>query len=256
MFAAEQAPHNRRILDHQIHRYGAHRAQRANEEPHHAEAVQRKGLQHAEHVHVNVDARNERAHKVHDVRARDRIQFGQHQAGGGQRQRDPRVDADAEQQLMAPRDRVGVDDQQDALQPALALLQKVHQRERRLLVHFALDEVECVALGEGAHREEAILGHRAVEAVVEGHVPFGLYLCVCVGGDRITDKLAIGMGGRAFCGRELRAHFNAISLSLRGLGTTNKTVLLISLCARWINRCGKLDACIDYMESTFTWVTT
>jgi len=63
----------------------------------------------------------------------------------------------------------GVHHQQDALEPSLPLLQKVQQRERRLLVHLALDEVERVSLAEGPHREKAILGHRAIDAVVKGH---------------------------------------------------------------------------------------
>jgi hypothetical protein len=36
--------------------------------------------------------------------------------------------------------------EQDALEPAFALLQKVPERERRLLVHLALHEVERVAV--------------------------------------------------------------------------------------------------------------
>lgn len=70
----------------------------------------------------------------------------------------------------------GVDDEEDALQPAFALLQEIEHGEGRFFVHFSFDEVERIAFGEGAHRKEAVLGDGTVNAVVERDVLFSLDL--------------------------------------------------------------------------------
>ena len=80
--------------------------------------------------------------------------------------------------------------------PPLALLDEVPEREGRLLPHLALDEVERVALLEGAHREEAVLGHRAVQPVVERHLPLGPDL-------EITNNLECREVGRIENAREV-----------------------------------------------------
>lgn len=170
---AHQSPNDGHILDDHIHGYRAHGSQHAGQEPEESKAVQREGLDHAEHIHVDIDGRNEGAHEVHEIGTWYRIQSRKYDVRRGQGHGDPRVDADTQQQLVLERYHLGVDHQQDALEPALALLQEVEQRERRLLVHLALDEVEGVALAEGAHRKEAVLGHRAIDAVVKGHGTLG-----------------------------------------------------------------------------------
>ena len=58
-------------------------------------------------------------------------------------------------------------DEEDALDPALALLQEVPEGEGRLLPHLAVDPVERVALGHGRHGEVGVLGNAALGAVVE-----------------------------------------------------------------------------------------
>ena len=49
-------------------------------------------------------------------------------------------------------------DEEDALHPALALLQKVPEGEGRFFPHLAVDPVERVALGHGRHGEVGVLG--------------------------------------------------------------------------------------------------
>lgn len=66
--------------------------------------------------------------------------------------------------------------QQDALQPTFALLQEVQQRERRLLVHLALNPVERITFAERFHGEEAIFGYGAVGAVVKRNFALGVEL--------------------------------------------------------------------------------
>lgn len=176
MLLPDQPPNHRHVLDDHVDRDGAQRAQHARQELDHAEPVQREALDHPEHVHVDVEPGDERAQKVHQVRARNRVQPREDHIRRRQGHRDPRVHADPQQQLVAQRDRLRVDHQQDALEPAFALLQKVEQRERALLVHFALDEVEGVPGGERTHREEAVLRDRAVDAVVERDLLLGVDL--------------------------------------------------------------------------------
>lgn len=69
-----------------------------------------------------------------------------------------------------------MDDQQQSLQPPLALLDKVHHGEGALLVHLAVDEIERVAPARGQHCEIAVLCNRAVDSIIEANVSFGRYL--------------------------------------------------------------------------------
>ena len=96
--------------------------------------------------------------------------------GRGEGQGDPRVAGDGQQQLVSGRDGGRVHHQQDALQPALALLDKVADGERRLLPHLALHEAEREAVAVRAHREEAVLRHGPVQPVVERHGALGARL--------------------------------------------------------------------------------
>lgn len=167
MLLANEPPDDGHVFDYDIDRNGAQGPENTSEKFHHTESVQRKRFDDAENVHVDVEPGNEGAQKVHHIRARNGIEPGEDHIGRGQRHRDPGVHANAQQELVPQGNGVRVDDQQDTLQPAFPLLQEVQQRERRFFVHFTFDKVERVALGEGAHREEAILGDRSVDAVVE-----------------------------------------------------------------------------------------
>lgn len=69
-----------------------------------------------------------------------------------------------------------MDHQKNALQPAFALLEEIAKVEGGLLPHFALYEVEVVALAIGAHRKEAVLGHGTIQTVVEGYGFFSSHL--------------------------------------------------------------------------------
>lgn len=156
---AEEAPDDGHVLDEDVEGDGAEGAEDAEDEAQGAEAVQREGLHHAEHVHVDVDGADEDAHKVHEGRAGDGEEGGQDDVGRAQGHGHPRVAGHGQQQLVPDGDAARVHHQQDALHPPLALLQEVPQGEWRLLPHLALDEVEGQPLLEGAHREEAVFRH-------------------------------------------------------------------------------------------------
>ena len=64
-----------------------------------------------------------------------------------------------------------MDDEEEALEPALALLQVVGGGERTLLPHVAVDEAERVAEAGADQSKVHVLGHRTVRPVVEAHVP-------------------------------------------------------------------------------------
>lgn len=164
----EHPPDHRHVLYDHIERHHTHRPDQTKHEPEHPEPVYRERLDHPEHVHVNINRGNERTQEVHHGRTRYRTQPCEHHVGNGKRHRYPGVARAAEEELLANRDGLGVDDEQDALEPTLALLEEVAESEGGLLPHLALDEVEVVALAVGAHREEAVLGDGAVQAVVEG----------------------------------------------------------------------------------------
>lgn len=69
-----------------------------------------------------------------------------------------------------------MDHEEDALDPAFALLDKVPEGEWGLLPHFALNEVKAVAFAKGFHCKEAVFSDRTVKAVVEGNFAFGANL--------------------------------------------------------------------------------
>lgn len=167
MLLANEPPDNGHVFNDYIDRNGAQGPENTSEKFHHTKTVQRKRFDHSENVHVDVEPGNEGAQKVHHVRTRNRIQTGEDHIRRGQGHRDPRVNANAQQELVPQRNGVRVDDEQDSLKPTFPLLQEVQQRERRFFVHFAFDKVERVSLGEGAHREETIFGHRSIDPVVE-----------------------------------------------------------------------------------------
>lgn len=73
----QHAPNHRGVLDDEIERNRAERADDAHDGLEEAEAVQREGLHDAEHVHVHADAAEEGANEVHDVRTRQREQNGE-----------------------------------------------------------------------------------------------------------------------------------------------------------------------------------
>lgn len=168
---AEDTPDDGDVLDDQREGDDEQRAADAEEEPQDAEAVHGEGLEDPEDVHVQVHALDEREQGVHGGGAGQREEGGQQHLGGDERQHHPRVAGHAQQPLGAQRHGARVHHQQDALQPALPLLDEVPHREGRLLPHLALDEVERVALVQSAHREVAVLGHRPVRPVVERHLP-------------------------------------------------------------------------------------
>lgn len=135
-----------------------------------------EGLEDAEDVHVEGGGGDEGRPEVAPVGGRQRVDAGEDQIEDGQRHGQPGVQGQAEEELHRQGNVPRVHHQVDALHPALPLLQKVRQREGRLLPHFALDEVEAVALAEGDHGKVAVLGHRPVEAIVEADVPLRLKL--------------------------------------------------------------------------------
>lgn len=90
---------------------------------------------------------------------------------------------------MLPRDHFGMDNQQNALEPAFALLQEVGQCEWRLFVHFAFDEIECIALAECPHRKETVFGHWTIDTIVEWDRFFGTKLQIEKNRISKADKL-------------------------------------------------------------------
>lgn len=176
VLVAEEPPDDSEVLDEDVEGDGGERAANAHEEAQQAEAIEREGLDDSEDVHVDVDGADEGAREVHKRRARDGAEGGQHHVRRGQRQSDPRVARHGQQQLVLQRDSPGVHHQQDALDPAFALLHEVAQGERRLLPHLALHEVEREALLVGAHGKVTVFGHRPVGSVVERHLPLGSQL--------------------------------------------------------------------------------
>ena len=64
MLLTEKAPDHSDIFNNQIERYGREGTTYAQKKTHHPKAVQGKGLDHTEHVHVDVDSANEGAQKV------------------------------------------------------------------------------------------------------------------------------------------------------------------------------------------------
>lgn len=176
VLVCQHAPNHRGVLDDEIERNRAERADDAHDGLEEAEAVQRERLHDAEHVHVHADAAEEGANEVHDVRTRQREQNGEDEVRRWQRHRAPAVHADRQEYLVAEWNDLWVHHQQDALQPTFALLQEVQQRERRLLVHLALNPVERITFAERFHGEEAIFGYGAVGAVVKRNFALGVEL--------------------------------------------------------------------------------
>lgn len=99
MLFAEKSPDDGDVLDANVYRDGTERTDDAEREAQQAEAVEREGLDDSEHVHVDVDGADESAEEVHEGRAGDGADGGEHDVGGGERHRDPRVAGHGQQQL-------------------------------------------------------------------------------------------------------------------------------------------------------------
>lgn len=132
MLFAKQSPNDGDVLDANVYRDSAERADDTEREAQQAEAVEREGLDDAEHVHVDVDGADEGAEEVHEGRAGDGADGGEHDVGGGERHCDPRVAGHGQQELAPQRQLLRVDDQQNALQPSVTHSQLhiiIHSRQ-------------------------------------------------------------------------------------------------------------------------------
>jgi len=115
MLLAEQSPYDSYVFDADVYRNGTQGAGYAESEAQQAEAVEREGLDHAEHVHVDVDCSDERAEEVHERRAGDGAERGQHDVRGGERHGDPGVAGHRQQQFVPQSQLTRVHHQQNAL---------------------------------------------------------------------------------------------------------------------------------------------
>ena len=115
-----------------------------------AEAGDAERLDGADEVEVEVDGGDEAADEVEGLADGNGVEGGEVDVGGGEGQREPAVEGEREAEAGADGQLAVVDDEEDALDPALALLQEVADVEGRLLPHLAVDPVERVALGDGA----------------------------------------------------------------------------------------------------------
>lgn len=123
-------------------------------------------------VQIQVDGTDETTQKVEELTDRNGIERGEVDVGGGERQREPAVERESETKSRSKRQFLIVHDQKDALKPTFALLQKVPEREGRLLPHLAVYPVERVAFGHGRHGKVRVLGYAALWTVVERHRSF------------------------------------------------------------------------------------
>lgn len=78
VFLANQTPNDSDILDDDIDGYRANGAQHARQKLEQTEAVQREGLDDTEHIHIDINGRNEGAYKVNQIGAGDRIEAGEY----------------------------------------------------------------------------------------------------------------------------------------------------------------------------------
>lgn len=78
VFLANKSPNDGDILDDYIHGYRTNGAQHARQELEKTEAVQREGLDDTEHIHIDINGRNEGAYEVHQIGAGDRIEAGEY----------------------------------------------------------------------------------------------------------------------------------------------------------------------------------
>lgn len=117
MLFAEKSPNDGDVLDANVYRDRTQRTDDAEREAQQAEAVEREGLDDAEHVHVDVDSTDEGAEEVHEGRAGDGADGGEHDVGGGERHGDPRVAGHSQQQLAPQCQLLRVDNQQNTLKP-------------------------------------------------------------------------------------------------------------------------------------------
>lgn len=159
MLFPEESPNYCHVLNNNIEGDCGKRPANTEGEPQHTEPVQREGLHDAKDVHVDIDGPDERANEIDDGRAGDGTQGREDDVGRGERQRHPGVAGDRQQDLVPQRDGLGVHHEEDALQPAFALLHEVPQSEGRFLPHLALHEVEGVAVLVRPHCEVAVFRH-------------------------------------------------------------------------------------------------
>ena len=173
---AEQAPYDGDILDYNYKRnrtQGAHYTQGKLEI---AVAIYAKRLYGAYKVQVQIHGAHKTTKKVKRLPDRYRIQSGQVDIGRTQWQREPTVKSQCQTKAGANGQLFVVYDEEYALHPAFALLQKVPEGEGRLFPHFAVDPVEGVALGHGRHGEVGVFGDAALGSVVECDCSFGARL--------------------------------------------------------------------------------
>lgn len=125
MFLSNQSPHDGHVFYDHVEGHHAQRPAQTQKKPEQSEPVNGKGLHHSEDVHVDVNTRYEGAEEVHEGRTGDGTQGGEEYVGNCQRHRDPRVARTKEEDFVLERQRSGMDDEHDALEPAFALLDEV-----------------------------------------------------------------------------------------------------------------------------------
>ena len=158
---AEEAPDNGDILDDYHEGNCAKRARHAQNEAQEAKAAHAERLDRAYEVEVQVCRAHQTHQEVKGLADRYGIEGREPHVRGGQGQREPAVEGERQAEARAHGQLDIVHHQEDALDPAFPLLQKVPERERRLLPHLAVDPVERVALGHGRHGEVGVLGDAA-----------------------------------------------------------------------------------------------
>lgn len=110
VLVSKQAPNDGDIFNKHIDRDGTQGAQDTQRELDHTKPVQWERLDHAEHVHVDVDGAYESADEVHERRTRDGTQAGQDDIGGGEGHGDPGVTGDTKQELVTKWNGFGMND--------------------------------------------------------------------------------------------------------------------------------------------------
>ncbi len=144
---SEDAPNDGDIFDDNNERNGTQSAHHAAHEPEEAESRHAEGLDGSDEVEVEISGTHKAAQKVEGLPDRYGIEGREPHVRCGERQREPTVKSQRQAKARLHRQFGVVHHQEDALDPALALLQKVPERERRLLPHLSLDPVERVSFG-------------------------------------------------------------------------------------------------------------